>query len=220
MSPTVLSIKLAIWTVVLLIPLGLLLGRWLAITQLRIGAFVESLVMLPLVLPPTVIGYYLLVLFAPDSLVGGWLITLFDTRLVFSFEGLVIASMLVNVPFAVQPIMQAFANIPNDVREASWVSGLSSWQTFWRIELPMTWAGVLGASVLTFAHTLGEFGVVLMVGGNIPGVTRTLSIDIYDNVQAFDMVAAGRLTLGLLLSSILALVVVRMMSQRKRRRAR
>ncbi|MCL4137780.1 UNVERIFIED_CONTAM: hypothetical protein GTU68_046033 [Idotea baltica] len=209
MSPFLLSLKLAFWTTVLLLPIGLLIGRVLAYNKFKGRAWVEALVYLPLVLPPTVLGYYLLVALSPNHLVGITLSSLFNTPLVFSFEGLVLASLLVNIPFAVQPTQQAFAAISKDTREAAWVSGLSSWQTFLRIELPQCWLGVLCAATLTFAHTLGEFGVVLMVGGNIAGETRTLSIAIYDSVQAFDMTAASAMTAGLLTFSLIALVVVR-----------
>ena len=209
MSPFWLSVKLALWTTVLLLPVGLIVGRILAYCSFRGKAWLESLLLLPLVLPPTVLGYYLLVMLSPNSAVGGALQSLVGLSLVFSFPGLVLASLIVNLPFAIQPIQQAFATVPPDVREAAWVSGLSFWQTFWRIELPLTWSGILCSATLVFAHTLGEFGVVLMVGGNIPGETRTLSIAIYDSVQAFDMQTAGTLTAGLLAFSLLALTVVR-----------
>lgn len=209
MSPFLLSLKLAFWTTVLLIPIGLLIGRVLAYNKFKGRAWLEAMVYLPLVLPPTVLGYYLLVVLSPNNVIGKTIASLFNGPLVFSFEALVVASLIVNLPFAVQPSQQAFTNIAQDTREAAWVSGLSSWGTFWRIELPQCWLGVLCAATLTFAHTLGEFGVVLMVGGNIAGETRTLSIAIYDSVQAFDMSAAGAMTAGLLLFSIIALIIVR-----------
>jgi len=209
MSPFWLSVKLAVWTTLLLLPIGLLVGRLLAFSQMRGKAWVESLLLLPLVLPPTVIGYYLLLMFSPNSTLGNALQTVFGIPLVFSFPGLVVASLIVNLPFAIQPVQQAFSAIPIDVREAAWVSGLSPWQTLKRIELPLAWPGLLCAAALTFAHTLGEFGVVLMVGGNIAGETRTLSIAIYDSVQAFDMRTAGLLTTGLIIFSLLALTIVR-----------
>ncbi len=209
MAPFLLSLKLAFWTTVLLLPIGIVIGRVLAYYSFKAKAWVEALVYLPLVLPPTVLGYYLLVALSPNHAIGKSLGAFFDGPLVFSFEGLVLASLLVNIPFAVQPSQQAFASISQDTREAAWVSGLSSWQTFLRIELPQCWLGILCAATLTFAHTLGEFGVVLMVGGNIAGETRTLSIAIYDSVQAFDMGAAGAMTAGLLAFSVIALVVMR-----------
>lgn len=209
MTPFWLSVKLALWTTLILLPVGLLLGRLLAYSRMRGKAWIESLLLLPLVLPPTVLGYYLLLVFSPNSALGAALQSIFGIPLVFSFPGLVVASLIVNLPFAIQPVQQAFAAIPHDVREAAWVSGLSSWQTLKRIELPLAWPGLLCAAALTFAHTLGEFGVVLMVGGNIAGETRTVSIAIYDSVQAFDMHTAGMLTAGLIIFSLLALTVVR-----------
>ncbi len=185
------------------------MGRVLAYGKFKGRVWLEAFVYLPLVLPPTVLGYYLLVVLSPNNKIGKTLATLFDGPLVFSFEALVLASLIVNLPFAVQPSQLAFAAIAQDTREAAWVSGLSSWSTFYRIELPQCWLGVLCAATLTFAHTLGEFGVVLMVGGNIAGETRTLSIAIYDSVQSFNMGSAGAMTLGLLLFSLVALVIVR-----------
>jgi len=217
MSPFWLSLKLAFWTTVLLIPIGLLIGRMLAYGRWRGRAWIEALVYLPLVLPPTVLGYYMLVVLSPNNFIGKTLASLFNEPLVFSFESLVLASLVVNLPFAVQPCQQAFNAISQDTREAAWVSGLSTWQTLARIELPQCWLGVLCAATLTFAHTLGEFGVVLMVGGNIAGETRTLSIAIYDSVQAFDMQAAGVMTIGLLVFSIAALAIVRIAGLQHRR---
>ena len=164
--------------------------------------------MLPLLLPPTVVGFYLLIAFGQGSALGAWLARQFDLRLVFSFEGLLLASLLVNLPFMVQPIQRAFAAIPNSLREAAWVSGLGNWRTFLKIELPLAWPGLLGGVALTVAHTLGEFGVVLMVGGSIPGETRTLSIAIYDRVQAFDLAAAHIMALALVASSLAAVALV------------
>ena len=210
-----LSFKLAAWTTLLLLPVGFLVGRCLSLNQFRGKAWIEALLLLPLLLPPTVLGFYLLLLFSPTSMTGGWLQSLFGVPLVFSFPGLVVASMIVNLPFAVQPIQQSFNAIPADMHEAAWVSGLGSFRTFLKIELPLTWQGVLCAATLTFAHTLGEFGVVLMVGGNIAGETRTASIAIYDSVQAFDLQGAGLMTVGLVVFSLLALVVVQWFGRRQ-----
>ncbi|MEF9944696.1 MAG: molybdate ABC transporter permease subunit, partial [Burkholderiaceae bacterium] len=172
------SFWLAAATVVLLLPACVWLGRALAIGQWRGRALVEAALMLPLLLPPTVIGFYFLLVFGGASPVGGWLREHFNLSLVFTFEGLLLASLIVNLPFMVQPIQRAFAAIPDSLREAAWVSGLSRTKTLWRIELPLAWPGIVGGVALTFAHTLGEFGVVLMVGGSIAGETRTLSIAI------------------------------------------
>lgn len=209
MSALFVSFKLALWTTLILLPVGLVVGRWLAFTQMRGKVWIESLIMLPLVLPPTVVGYYLLVIFSPQSVSGHFITQLVGHPLVFTFPGLVIASVVVNLPFAIQPIQLAFNNLPNELREAAWVSGLSPVKTWWHVELPLTWQGILASATLVFAHTLGEFGVVLMVGGNIQGSTRTISIAIYDSVQSFDMGTAGLYSLALLVFSMIALAVVR-----------
>ena len=199
-----LSVELALVTWLVLLPAGLALGRWLATTRFAGKAVVEALVVLPLVLPPTVLGYYLLVGLGAASPLGAWLAQYLGVQLSFSFSGLVVASVVFNIPFMVQPIQRAFEAVPRDLTEAAAVSGLSFWQTLWRVELPLAWPGVLSASVLTIVHTLGEFGVVLMMGGNIPGETRTVAIAIYDRVQAFDLAGADRMALLLAGASLLA----------------
>jgi molybdate transport system permease protein len=201
-----LSLELAAVTLAVLLPLALLLGRWLAYTRVRAKTWIEAVVVLPLVLPPTVLGYYLLVSLGGASPIGRWAAQNLDLRLTFNFLGLVLASVVFNIPFLVQPVQRAFEAIPRQLAEAAAVSGLSSWQTFWRIELPLAWPGVLSGCVLTFVHTLGEFGVVLMVGGSIPGETKTIAIAIYDRVQAFDLASADRMALLLLLLSLGAVV--------------
>lgn len=203
-----LSLKLAGATAGLLLPLGLLLGRWLAVSRSPLRAWVDAAVMLPLVLPPTVIGYYLLLSLGSQSWLGKLYESFADKTLAFSFEGLLLASLLFNLPFMIQPIQRAFSAIPNDVREAARCCGLGSWQAFWRIEGPLAWPGILAGLVLSFAHTLGEFGVVLMVGGNIPGETQTLAIVIYDRVQALDLTTANQLSLLLLGSSFAAIAAL------------
>lgn len=202
------SLLLAACTAAILLPPGLLLARWLAMTTWRGKPVIEALLMLPLLLPPTVVGFYLLLAFGQGSFLGVWLSQTLNLRLVFSFEGLLLASVLVNLPFMVQPIQRAFAALPNSLREAAWVSGLSPARTFWSIELPLAWPGLLAGVALTVAHTLGEFGVVLMVGGSIPGETRTLSVAIYDRVQAFDLTGAHQMALALVGLSMLALALV------------
>lgn len=202
------SLLLALLTAALLLPPGIALARWLALTAWRGKPLAEALLMLPLLLPPTVVGFYFLISLGQGSPVGEWLARQFNLRLVFSFQGLLVASLLVNLPFMVQPIQRAFAAIPQSLREAAWVSGLGRWQAFVRIELPLAWPGLLGGVALTAAHTLGEFGVVLMVGGSIPGETRTLSIAIYDRVQAFDMAGAHAMSLALVLCSLAAVALV------------
>ena len=202
------SLLLAGLTAVLLLPPGIALARWLALTRWRGKPLAEALLMLPLLLPPTVIGFYLLVALGQGSWFGAWVARHLDLQLVFSFEGLLLASILVNLPFMVQPIQRAFAAIPHSLREAAWVCGLGRWRTFVRIELPLAWPGLVSGVALTAAHTLGEFGVVLMVGGSIPGQTRTLSIAIYDRVQAFDLAAAHVMALALVASSLVAVALV------------
>jgi molybdate transport system permease protein len=200
----ILSLQLALCTLVVLLPAGLWLGRWLAYRRFAGKALIEALVVLPLVLPPTVLGYYLLVSLGGASPVGRWAQQVFGLQLSFNFLGLLLASLVFNIPFMVQPVQRAFEAIPRQLGEAAAVSGLSAWQTFWRIELPLAWPGVLSAMVLTFVHTLGEFGVVLMIGGSIPGETKTIAIAIYDRVQAFDLASADRMALLLLMLSLLA----------------
>ncbi len=209
-SALMLSLKLALWTCVILIPLSLLIARPLAWTRLRYKGLIEALIALPLVLPPTVLGFYLLVALGDDTFLGRILQAVFGRGLVFTFEGLLFASLIFNLPFAVQPIQRAFEAIPVNLREAAWCSGMSNLKTFYRIELPLALPGVISALTLTFAHTMGEFGVVLMVGGNIPDETRTIAIAIYDRVQAFDNVAAGVMSLVLLSISFLTLGIVYM----------
>jgi molybdate transport system permease protein len=201
------SLTLAVLTTLALLPVGLALARWLAVTAWAGRPVVEALLLLPLLLPPTVIGFYFLVAFGQGSGLGAWLAAS-GIRLVFTLEGLLLVSVLVNLPFMVQPIQRAFAAVPHSLREAAWVSGLSTWQTFWRIELPLAWPGLLAGMALTVAHTLGEFGVVLMVGGNIEGETRTLSVSLYDKVQGMDLQSAHVMALALVGVSLLALSLV------------
>jgi len=209
-----LSLVLAAVTLAVLLPLGVVAGRWLATTRSRSRPWLEALTALPLVLPPTVVGYYLLVALGAQSPLGPAFERFYGAPLAFTFTGLVVASVIVNVPFAVQPLQRAFAAIPTDVREAAQCCGLSRWQSFARIELPLAWPGVLSAAVLTFAHTLGEFGVVLMVGGSIPGETKTIAIAIYDRVQAFDTAGAGAMALLLVVISFVTVALSYVLSER------
>jgi molybdate transport system permease protein len=209
-----LSLALAAVTLLVLMPFGILAGRWLATTRSRARPWLEALTALPLVLPPTVLGYYLLVALGAQSPLGTAFERAFGAPLAFTFTGLVVASVIVNIPFAVQPLQRAFAAIPLDVREAAQCCGLSRWQSFARVELPLAWPGVLSAVVLTFAHTLGEFGVVLMVGGSIPGETKTAAIAIYDRVQALDATGAGAMALLLLVVSFVTVALSYVLSER------
>ena len=211
------SVKLAGLTTLFLIPVALLLARWLAWSRYAWKGFVGALVALPLVLPPTVLGYYLLVLFGRNGWLGSAYAGWFDGSLAFSFTGLLLACLIFNLPFAVQPAQRAFETISREVRESAWCCGLTPWQTFWRIELPLAWSGVLSSALLTFAHTLGEFGVVLMVGGNIPGQTRTLSIAIFDQVEAFNERSAATMSLLLLVVSAVVIGCVYFLNYRRGR---
>ncbi len=202
------SLELALWTCVLILPIGVMIARILAWKTFYGKSLVEALILLPLVLPPTVLGFYLLVSFGPSAPLGATIKSLTGETVVFSFTGILFASLIVNLPFAVQPMQRAFEGVPANVREAAWVSGLSSFETFRRIELPMTWPGLVSAMALVFAHTLGEFGVILMIGGNIPGETQTLSIAIYDRVQAFREGEASIIAAVLLAFSFVAIAIV------------
>lgn len=210
-----LSLALGLATVAILLPLAVVLGRWLALTRWRGRAMMEALLILPLLLPPTVVGLALLVGMGPDSLIGRAWAALTGGRLVFSFAGILAASILVNLPLAVQPAQRAFESVGDDLRAAAASCGLSPWAAFRRVELPLAWPGLATGAVLAFAHTLGEFGVVLMVGGAIPGETATLSLAIYDRVQAFDMAGAARLALLLLGISLFAITLLFLLGRQR-----
>jgi molybdate transport system permease protein len=207
------SLSLGAGTIAILLPFGIWLGRLLAIRSFRGKLLVEALVTLPLVLPPTVLGFYLLVTFGTQSPIGQAFQAVVGQTLPFSFEGLLVASAIVNIPFVVQPIQRGFEAIPQDLRDAAACCGLTPWQRFVRIEAPLAWPSILTAAILAFAHTLGEFGVVLMVGGNLPGETRTLSIAIYDRMQAFDDRSAGIMAAALLTVAVVALITTTTLSR-------
>ena len=209
-----LSLKLAGLTTLILVPLAVLIARPLAWSRFVGKDLVAALVALPLVLPPTVLGYYLLTAFAGGSPLGSAYAALTGRSLVFSFDGLLAASLIFNLPFAVQPIQRAFDAIPRAFREAAWCSGLSPGRTLTTVELPLAWPGLLSAIVLTFAHTLGEFGVVLMVGGNISEETRTVAISIYDRVQAFDERGAAMMSALLVAISLVAITAFHLLTRR------
>jgi molybdate transport system permease protein len=212
------ALRVSLWlgagTLIVLLPFGVWLGRLLAFRQFRGKTLLEALVTVPLVLPPTVLGFYLLVMFGARSPLGRAFQDIFQQTLPFSFEGLLLASAIANVPFAVQPIQRGFEAIPRDVRDAAACCGLTPWQRFLRIEVPLAWPGMITAAILTFAHTLGEFGVVLIVGGNLPGETRTLSVAIYDRMQAFDDRGAGIMAATLLAVSVATLMITATLSRR------
>ena len=208
------SLWLGVGTIALLLPCGVWLGRLLAVREFRGKLFVEALVTVPLVLPPTVLGFYLLVTFGARSPLGQAFEAVLGHSLAFSFQGLLLASAIANIPFVVQPIQRGFEAIPTDVRDAASCCGLTPWQRFVRIEIPLAWPGILTAAILTFAHTLGEFGVVLMVGGNLPGQTRTLSVAIYDRMNAFDDRSAGVMAATLLVIAVATLMLTTVLSRR------
>lgn len=209
-----LTVRLSVATTVILLAIAVPLAGWLAFTRRRWPVVVEAVVALPLVLPPTVLGYYLLVALGAQSPIGRWWQDLTGTTLAFTFRGLLIASVLYSLPFAVQPLLAAFSQLDRRLLEASAVLGRGSLVTLLRIALPLSRAGLATATVLTFAHTVGEFGVVLMVGGNIPGETRTLSISVYDSVQSFDYATAGRTSLVLLVFSFVVLTATYVLQRR------
>ena len=203
-----LSLRLAASVSILLLVLALPLAYALAFSAWRGKFLVESVVALPLVLPPTVLGFYALIAMGPRGPLGKFWQTLFGHPLAFTFAGLVIASLVYSLPFAVQPLVASFESLDRRLLDASAVLGAGRVRTFFQVILPLAWPGVLTALVLSFAHTLGEFGVVLMVGGDLPGVTRTISIDIYDRVQALDYAGAHQTALLLLLISFVVLSLV------------
>lgn len=209
-----LSLRLASCTTLILLLVGLPFAYWLAVTRWRPKFLLEAIVSLPMVLPPTVLGFYILVAIGPQSPVGRAYEAATGRSLPFSFPGLLLASVLYSFPFAIRPFVAGFAGVDQRLIEASWCLGVSRAGTFFRVVCPLAWAGILTGFILSFAHTLGEFGVVLMVGGNIPGVTRTVSISIYDEVQAVNYAKAGMTSLVLLASSFLALSVTYLL-QRK-----
>jgi molybdate transport system permease protein len=209
-----LSLRLAATVAFILLAIAMPLAYWLAFTRWRFKFLLESIVALPLVLPPTVLGFYALVALGSRGPIGKLWERVFDQPLAFTFTGLVLASLLYSLPFAVQPLITSFESMDRRLLDASAVLGAHPARTFLRVILPLSWPGVVSALVLSFAHTLGEFGVVLMVGGNLPGVTRTVSIDIYDRVQAMDYRGAHSSALLLLAISFAVLAVVYAINRR------
>ncbi len=204
MSALVLTLKLSMVATLLLLVIALPLAWWLARTSSILKPAVEALIAMPLVLPPTVLGFYLLIAMAPDGVLG-WLA---GRSLAFSFEGLVIGSLVYSLPFVVQPMQAAFSRVANTTLDAASMLGAAPMDRFFTVALPLALPGVLSAVVLGFAHTIGEFGVVLMIGGSIPDETRVLSIAIYESVEQLDYAAAHRLSLGLVTGSFFLLLLV------------
>src|SRR6516225_4151404 len=209
-----LSVRLAVSTTAILLALGLPVAYWLTFSRRRWKFLVEAMVALPLVLPPTVLGFYVLLAIGPRSPLGALYARLTGGLLPFSFEGLLLASVLYSLPFTVQPVAAAFAAVDRKYLEASWCLGVSRFATFRRVLAPLAMPGIATGAILSFAHTLGEFGVVLMVGGNIAGTTRTASISIYDQVQSLDYAAASQTSLFLLAVSFLVLALTYALQRR------
>ena len=214
MGPLLLSLRLALCVSAILLAGGLPLAYWLAYSNWRGKFLLEAVVAMPLVLPPTVLGFYVLLAMGPRGPLGRLWEMFFGHGLAFTFEGLVLASVLYSLPFAVQPLIASFESVDHKLLDASAVLGASRLRTFWCVILPLSVPGVVTAFVLSFAHTMGEFGVVLMVGGNLAGVTRTVSIAIYDKVQALDYAGANRMALVLLAISFSVLTVVYALNRR------
>ena len=216
LGPVWLSLQLATVTVLVLLVIATPLAWWLAFTRSKLRASVEAVVAVPLVLPPTVLGFYLLLLLGPAGFLGRPWLTLTDTTLTFSFAGLVIASVLYSLPFAVQPLQGAFEAVGRTPLEAAATLGAAPFDAFLNVASPLALRGYITAAVLTFAHTLGEFGVVLMVGGNIPGSTKVISIAIYEHVETLDYAQAHVLSAGLLVFSFVVLLSVYTLNRRLR----
>lgn len=208
MEALLLSIRLSLTVSAILFAIGVPLAYWLTFSRWPAKFLIEAIVALPLVLPPTVLGFYLLVAMGSQGPLGRVWQTAFGHGLAFTFTGLVIASVLYSLPFTVQPLVASFESVDRKLLDASAVLGASRLRTFFRVILPLSIPGVISAIVLSFAHTLGEFGVVLMVGGNLAGATRTVSIEIYDRVQSMDYASANQIALGLLIFSFVVLSVV------------
>jgi len=198
--------KLATMTTAILFLVGMPVAYWLAYSRFRLKSVIEAMICMPMVLPPTVMGYYLLVAFSPQGGFGRWLSDWFDVRLAFSFEGVLVASVLFGLPFMIQPLQNGLVALPVTLREAAYTMGKTKWTTFFRVLLPNIRPSVVTGIAMTFAHCIGEFGIVLMVGGNMPGETRVASIAIYDEVQALNYSVANQYAGVLFLMSFLLLV--------------
>jgi molybdate transport system permease protein len=207
-GPVILTFQLAAVTTVILFFIGIPLAHWLAYSRSKITPAIEALVSMPLVLPPTVLGFYLLIAFSPNNWFGHMLDELFGLKLIFSFHGLVVASVIYSLPFMVQPIRSGFANLPGSLNEASAVLGKSRFTTLVKVLVPCIRPSVITGVVLAFAHTIGEFGVVLMIGGSIPGVTRVASVAIYDEVESLNYAAANKYSLFLFVVCFAILLTV------------
>ncbi len=214
LGPLWLSAQLALVTTLVLLVIGTPLAWWLSQTPSKWKPAAQAVVAMPIVLPPTVLGFYLLILLGPDGAIGRWWVQVTGSALTFSFTGLVIASCIYSLPFAVQPMQNAFEALPRQTLERAWTLGASRLDAFFSVVVPLSVRGFVSGMVLAFAHTLGEFGVVLMVGGNIPGETRVVSIAIYDHVESLNYAAAHRLSLLLLVFAFAILFGMYIFSRR------
>ena len=209
-----LTLKLGLYSTLILLLLATPLAWWLARRHSWLSSVIQAVVALPLVLPPTVLGFYLLMWLGPSGFVGGTLESWGLDHLAFSFEGILVASVIYSLPFAVQPLVESFRQLPQGQLEAAATLGAGWWRRFWTLVIPASQGGFLVAATLSFAHTLGEFGVILMLGGSIPGETQVLSILIYDHTEAMNYDAAGNLALGLLVFSFTVLLAVYSLQKR------
>jgi molybdate transport system permease protein len=213
-EPIYLTLKLAFTTTLILLLVGLPLAYWLAYSKIKSKVIIEAIVSLPLVLPPSVLGFYLLIAFSPENAFGKFLDNYFDIRLVFTFTGLVISSVLYSLPFMVQPVQSGFKSISKNLIDASYTLGKSKWQTIFRVLIPNMKTALLTGIVLSFAHTIGEFGVVLMVGGSIPNETKVVSIAVFDEVTAMNYHTANVYSAILLIFSFVVLLSVYSINRR------
>jgi molybdate transport system permease protein len=208
LTPIWLTLKLACITTLVLLLIGLPLAWWLSRKSSIIKTIIEAIITMPLVLPPSVLGFYLLMAFSPQHGIGKWLLETFNTQFVFSFQGLVLASAIYSMPFMIGPVRSALQQLPRSLAQASYTLGKSEWQTFRYVLLPNIKPSIFTAAVLTFAHTLGEFGVVLMIGGNIPGITRVASIAVYDSVESMDYASANAYSFILFIITFILVISV------------
>lgn len=213
-APIILTFQLALVVTAILFIISIPLAKWLASSKSKIKPVIEALVSMPLVLPPTVLGFYLLVAFGQNSTIGKFLDEILGLQLIFSFEGLIVASVIYSLPFMVQPIQSGLSNLPQNLREVSYLMGKSKWTTLRKVELPNNKPALLTGIVLTFAHTIGEFGVVMMIGGNIPGETKVASIAIYDEVESLNYDTANQYALFLIIITFLILLTVYLVNGR------
>ena len=218
LSPFLLTLEMALVTTLILFIIGIPIAFWLYYSRFRVKLLVESVLTLPLILPPSVLGFYLLLAFTPTNDFGRMLKSIFNIQLVFSFEGLVLASVIYSLPFMIQPILSGLRTLPSSLAEASYSLGKGRWTTLWKVLLPNIKASLITSGILSFAHTVGEFGVVLMVGGNIPGETRVVSVAIYDEVEAMNYAAANTYSIVLLFISLLLLLTVYVFNYRLQRK--